>query len=109
MAKAQSLDIAPGTRVNVKVTKPPTNAAAAKTIARVLSKDATVKAHNKRLAKHRKNHTPSKQRGGREWFQRIVKQHPVEGKVGESGTVTATVDVLNDLASVSRFVEVKPA
>jgi len=101
--------IAPGSKVQVKVTKKPTSASAAKTIVRLLSKDRTVKAHNERLRKARKEHFSQNRRGGRFWDVNVVKQHPVDGSIGESGTITATIDVLRDLKSVSKFVEVTKA
>lgn len=101
--------ITPGSRVNVKIVKQPTNTAAAKTLVRVLSKDQDVTAENKRLRKSRDRHFRTHQRGGRQWAVRVVKQRPVRGEVGEAGTVTATHDVINDLRSVERFVEVSAA
>lgn len=102
-------NIDPGSRVTVKIVKQPTNAAAVKTLQRVLSKDAVATAENRRQEKVRKAGFRTKQRGGRPWEVRVVKQHAVAGRIGESGTVTATVDVLRDLGSVQRFVEVAPA
>ena len=101
--------IGPGTKVTIKVVKHPRNTAAAKTLERVLSKDQRIKAENKRLRKVRDRNTESRQRGGRQWAVRLVKQHPVRGRVGESGTVVATTDVLRDLRSVERFIEVTKA
>ncbi len=102
-------DIAPGSTVSIKVTAEPTNDAARKTLRRVLSKDADAKRENARHAKVRKAGFSSHQRGGRPWEVRLVKQHAVHGKAGETGTVTATLDVLRDLKSVERFVEVTRA
>ncbi|MCX5658242.1 MAG: hypothetical protein NTW19_00800 [Planctomycetota bacterium] len=102
-------DIAPGSTVNVKVVKKPTTAAAAKTIVRILSKSVRVKAENERLRKSRKTHFRQAGRGGRLWNINVVKQHPVKGIEGESETLTATLDVLTDLRSVSRFVDVTKA
>ncbi len=101
--------IAPGTRVKVKVVKHPTNAAAAKTITRLLSKDKAVMAENDRLRDARAKHFRTKRRGGRDWSIRVVKQHPISGKVGEEGTIRATLDALTDLRSVQRFIEVTKA
>jgi hypothetical protein len=102
-------DIAIGSKVNIKVVKAPSNEAARKTIVRVLSKDPEVKKDNERLRRAREAHLRWSQRGGRQWADRVVKQHPLEAQVGESGTVLATNDVLTDLRSVARFVEVTPA
>lgn len=101
--------IAPGTRVKVSITKQPTSAAAAKTLVRVLSKDRAIEAENKRLRRVRDRHLRITRRGGRPWAIRVTKQHPVKARPGESGTLIATVDVLRDLASVRRFIEVKQA
>lgn len=102
-------NVAPGTKINVKVVKTPTSKAAAKTITRLLSRDAAVKKENERLRRARQKNQTSHMRGGREWFVRVPKQRPVTGRIGESGTITATLDVLSDLKSVERFVEVKKA
>ena len=101
-------DIAPGTKINLKVTKQPTNAAASKTLERLLGKDPAVIAENKRHAKIRKKAQWMSTRGGRWriWESRLAKQHPVSGKIGEEGTIVASYDVLKDLPSVERFLEV---
>ena len=104
-------DITAGTRVTVKVVKQPTNAAAIKTIVRLLSKDAVVKGHNARHRGIRKRAQSMSSRGGRwrVWESRLAKQHPVKGAVGDQGTIMATVDVLRDLNSIQRFVDVSAA
>lgn len=101
--------IALGSKIQVKIVRQPTNAAAAKTLERLLCKDRTVQKEVKRQAKIRKEGMSSHQRGGRPWEVRLVKQHPVTGKVGEQGTILATADVIRDLGSVERFVEITPA
>ncbi|MFW6059400.1 MAG: hypothetical protein ACODAQ_04420 [Phycisphaeraceae bacterium] len=101
--------ITPGQTVHVKVVKQPTNAAARKTLERLLSKDAGVHREQERLRRARERRLTHHQRGGRQWAVRLVKQHPVQGRRGEEGTIKATVDVLRDLGSVQRFVEVTPA
>lgn len=102
-------NIATGDKITVKVVQQPSNAAARKTIVRLLSKDHDVKAENRRIEKSRTRHTKQKQRGGRMWTVRLVKQRPVKGDVGESGTIMASADVIRDLGSVERFVEVGKA
>jgi len=103
------MDIKPGSTITVTITKQPTNDAARKTLVRLLSKDANVVKENARLRQVRKVNAVEKQRGGRVrlWAGRLVKQHPVKGVLGESGQILATVDVLRDLKSVERFIEVK--
>jgi hypothetical protein len=101
--------IKPGSNVTVKVVKAPTNAAATKTIVRILSKDTAVMKENKRQKQIRKRLYAPKPRGGRTYGGFIVKQHPVKGVIGEQGVVFASLDVVRDLQSVERFVEVTPA
>jgi len=100
-------DIAPGSTVSVKIVKQPTSAAATKTLTRLLSKDPAARAENERQRKVRKAGYNPKRRGGRLYGGRVVKQQPVSADVGATGTITATVDVLRDLRSVGRFVEIK--
>ena len=102
-------DIPAGSDITVKVTRVPTSAAARKTIVRVLSKDADAKAENERLRKTRAKNLRLAARGGRQWAIRVPKQHPVTATPGSEGTLRATADVLRDLGSVERFVEVQQA
>ncbi len=102
-------EIAPGSRISLKVVKHPTNTAATKTLVRLLSKDREVQRENDRHRRVRKTTFTQNQRGGRFWDVNVVKQQPVKGAVGESGTITATLDVLRDLRSVSRFIDINPA
>lgn len=101
-------DIAPGTKINVKVVKQPTSASATKTIVRLLSKDPSVVAENKRHAKIRKKAQTMSPRGGRwrVWESRLAKQHPVKAQLGDEGTIVASYDVMKDLPSVSRFLDI---
>lgn len=104
-------DITPGSTVNIKIVKQPANEGARKTLVRLLSKDPEVVAENKRLKKVRKTNQTHSPRGGRwrVWEGRLPKQRPVTGAVGESGTIFASPDVVTDLGSVEKFVEVSPA
>jgi hypothetical protein len=104
-------DIAPGTTVNIKIVKQPASEGARKTLVRLLSKDAEVVAENKRLKKVRQTNQTHSPRGGRwrVWEGRLPKQRPVTGTVGESGTIRASVDVLTDLNSVEKYVEISAA
>lgn len=101
--------IDPGSTIHVKIVKQPTNAAAAKTLVRLLSKDAAMKKEVKRLSQTRKTGARASRRGGRNWQIRMVKQHRLKGNIGESGTIAATPDVLRDLENVSRFIQVQIA
>jgi hypothetical protein len=98
-----------GGMVSVQVVRTPTTVAATKTIIRILGKDRTVQAEQRRIEKVRQSNYNPKRRGGRLYAGRLVKQFPVKGRVGERGSVMATLDVLRDLESVRRFVDVTPA
>lgn len=101
--------IKPGSRIKLKVRQTPRKVAAAKTIVRLLSKDEAIRRENQRLRKIRDTHLRFKTRGGRPWGVRLIKQRPVKGQAGESGTILATVDVLRDLRSIERFVDISTA
>jgi hypothetical protein len=102
-------DITPGSKVTIKIIKQPTAVAASKTLVRVLCKDPIVHAENQRQRKVRKTNYSPARRGGRLYGGRVVKQHAVTGKLGEAGTIIATADVIRDLTSVARFIEVTAA
>ncbi len=104
-------DIAPGSQVHVAVTKAPTNAAARKTLVRLLSKDPVTKKRDARIKRGRLSEPKFSPRGGRwrVWESRQPKVRTVTGQLGEVATFTAGVQELRDLASVERFVEVKAA
>jgi hypothetical protein len=104
-------DVPLGSDVRIEVVKRPSNAAARKTIVRLLSKDEQVQQTNARLRRSRAKNAYANQRGGRVrvWAGRQVKLRPVTGEVGEAGTVRATYDVVRDLQSVEPFVKIEPA
>jgi len=101
--------VTPGSTITVKVVKTPTNIAAAKTIVRLLSKDKAVMAENKRQRQIRKRLYAPAPRGGRTYGGYVVKQHPLDGKLGEQGTIFASLEVCTALKSVERFVEITTA
>jgi hypothetical protein len=102
-----SLDITPGSAVQVKVTRNPTNEQAAKTLSRVFLRDPD----NRKAARRRKRilfqQLRPKTRGGRIWVHHNHAPRMFQPQSGDACSIqcVTTVD-LNDLASVSRFVEV---
>jgi hypothetical protein len=105
---APQMDIDPGSMVAVELTRPPTNAAARKTLARLLRKDPQVARRERWKARHR----PSWQtwrRGGRLWHHQMTSTPGVDFSPGSRYTIRASVDVIRDLASVESFVKVAPA
>jgi len=98
----------PGDTIIVKVIKPVTSTAASKTLVRLFAKDESVRAELDRRAKARRKGFAPTRRGGRLYGGHVRIGHaPIKGEQGESGKVRATVDVLRDLRSVERFVEVE--
>jgi len=106
---AETKNIALGSKIKLTVVKTPTNAAAAKTIVRLLWKDPVAKEHDRRLTKLRERDYNPDRRGGRLYGGRVVKQNPVKAVPGSTGTITATADVLAALPKLARFVEVAKA
>lgn len=104
-----SLDLKPGAKIAVTITKDPTNAAAAKTLSRLFAKDAA----NRRLGRKRQKMLQAAvtyiRRGGRPWANRPKAPALVKPARGTTCRLTTTTDMIHDLASVRRFVEIKPA
>ena len=106
---AQLADIQPGAQIHLKVVHQPTSAGAAKTLARLLNKDPKMVRENRELKTILKRRFAPITWGGRPFSGRMVKLHRHRGDLGEEGTIRASVDVLRDLGSVARFVEITPA
>jgi len=99
-------DIRPGQWINVKVTKRPRAEAQRKTIMRLLQKDAGVKKEATRAKRARP--VAEHQRGGRMWKDRPHRVPVVQAMPGPSYKLFASVDVLRDLKSVEKYVDVVP-
>ncbi len=104
-----ALDVQPGSRINITVTKTPTNESAAKTLSRIFAKDVNSKSARRDRKKLRTAFTDGRQRGGRIWYVRPKAPRLVMPEKDSACTVLATVDVIRDLGSVTRFVDVKQA
>lgn len=101
------MDIQPGTTVRIEIKRVPRAEAAARTLTRICAKDPQVaRAH--RIRKRKRPSVRGRQRGGRIWQHRMRSRVPVTLDVGKTYQVRATLDVVRDLASVERFVEVQP-
>lgn len=97
--------IKPGQTVEIEVTSLPRSEAARKTLIRILKRDPEAI----RRQRHQKNKRPSREewiRGAMTWHHQMKSRPPVDMKVGAKGTLRATLDVLRDLTSVSRFVKI---
>lgn len=102
------MDVQPGSMIRIEITRQPTNAAAEKTLRRLCAKDAAIQ----RIDQHRKAKRPSWEdwiRGGKYWHHQMKSHTAARVEPGRSYEVRATLDVLRDLGSVSRFVKVQSA
>lgn len=102
-------NIQTGQKVHVKIARQPTNAAARKTLARLLANDPQIAAEERRRKDVRQANKHTRTRAGRPWIVRPVRKPSVRGHLGEAGTITASYDVIKDLKSVAKFIEVSPA
>lgn len=98
--------IKPGSVVKLEITKNPSNQAAAKTLSRLFAKDPANQRASRRRKQIRTKQFDPRPRGGRLWVVRPSAPRLVQPRVGDSCTLRATIDVLRDLGSVSRFVKV---
>lgn len=101
-----SLDITPGTVVTVKIKKTPRCAAAAKTLSRLFGKDPVNKKKRVQRKKLLAAAMDVRRRGGRPWEVRPLAPRLVQPEQGDSCRIRATSDVIGDLRSVARFIDV---
>ena len=103
------IDFKANSEVTFEIIKRPENAQAEKTLIRLMSKDKANQLENKRLLRVRKANQEKTTRGGRYrlWSGRIKKQHPVTVGVGKKATIKLTLDILKDLKSVEKFLNIK--
>lgn len=101
--------IKPNSKITIKIVKRPTNDAAAKTLRRLLGKDVNIRKENDRLKRVRKTHFRQAPRGGRFWDIHMITHRAAHGELGEQGTIMASRDVITDLKSVERFIQITPA
>ncbi len=97
------MDIQPGSNVTITVKSPIKAEAAQKTLARIFMKDKAIR--DTRLTTPKKV-TPTR-RAGRIWNLRPQGTCNRPPAVGDSAKVLATVDIIRDIQSVARYVDVK--
>lgn len=101
------VDVKPGTMVNVTVTKTPISEAAAKTLSRLFAKDPAKKKARKTRKKLLAGAMDVRRRGGRPWEVRPKAPRLFQPVKGDACSIRATSDVLGDLSSVARYIDVK--
>jgi len=99
-------DLQTGSTIQVRLTRPPTNEAAAKTLSRIFGRAPEYK--RKRTCRKRltRDVIEFRRRGGRLW--RVAPKAPrlAQPEPGAECNLLATTQLLRDLQSVNRFVEV---
>jgi len=100
-------EIKPGQWITVKVKSQPKAAAGRKTLVRLAEQDPKIKRERERLARSRP--VGGHRRGGRIWADRPPRVNIVEVKPGATYRIFGSVDVLRDLKSIDRYVELTPA
>jgi hypothetical protein len=104
-----ALDLRPGSKVCIKVSKTPTNESAAKTLSRIFAKDVNSRSARRRRKQLRESEIVDHRRGGRPWYYRPHAPRLFQPIKGASCTILVTTDVIGDVRSVARFVEVEAA
>lgn len=97
------MDIQPGNTVKITVTSDLKTQRAQKTLARVFLKDPK----NARIRNTKAKRVTPSARAGRTWTHLDPGAICRAPRVGDSAMVVATVDVLRDLESVSKYVKVQ--
>lgn len=100
-------DIQPGQWVNVKITGEPRSEAARKTMIRLFRMDPEVMRERRRFVRSRP--VQWARRGGRLWGNRPPKLQAVHTTTGASYRIFASVDILRDLRSIARYVNITSA
>ena len=95
-------EIEPGKKVKVVVTSEPRSEGAAKTLARLFLKDPTIAKTRTRKPKP----TVDRRRSGRIWSNPRRGTVAVRPRQGDSCELVCTLDMVRDLASVERYVEI---
>ncbi|MBI5763157.1 MAG: hypothetical protein HZA51_06500 [Planctomycetes bacterium] len=101
-------EIKAGTIISIKVKRTVIKEAAAKTLSRLFAKDPVNRQARGRRKKLLKSAFRVRRRGGRPWEIRPKAPRLFQPTVGDSCTVRATSDVLGDLKSLTRYVDVTP-
>lgn len=102
------MDIAIGSKISIEITKSPTNDAARKTLIRLCRKDPAVARHHRKQQVKRPS-WETWRRGGKMWHHQMRTQPAVTVAPGQKFSLVASVDIVRDLASISRFVKVGKA
>jgi hypothetical protein len=107
MATDTADKIVPNTELTFTIVKAPTRPASRKTIERLMWMQPQVKKDLSLLQRHRKQKDIKYTiRAGRVWFDRPRATRTVRCEKGASFTLKITPQIVNDLKSVSKYLEV---
>lgn len=101
-----AMDIKPGSKIKVTLTREPTNEAAAKTLARVFRSNPEGRRARVARKQLRSNQFDGRKRGGRIWMVMPKAPRLCQPEKGTSCDIVATSSIIRDLQSVERFVKV---
>jgi hypothetical protein len=102
-------EIKPGSTVQLKVKRTVVSQAAAKTLSRLFAKDPANKKARRWRKKLLKGSMEVRRRGGRPWEVRQKAPRLFQPTTGDACKILATPDVIGDIHSVSRYVDVSNA
>lgn len=100
--------IKPGSRISLEVVATPRTHGGRTTLARLCRKDPELVRHHKKQTATRPS-WESWRRGGMTWHHQMKTATKVEIKPGSRFKILASYDVIQDLASIEKFVKVTPA
>ena len=100
-------NVSPGQTIECTVKTTPRRIADRKTIARLMRQDPRIKRGLRAAQEHRRRHTPTKQRGGRQWAQRLKAARIARVYPGATWKFSYTPLLKDDLEAVAKFIEVK--
>lgn len=100
------MTLTPGTTVTLRVKTVPSTAKARKTIERLMRLNPKVQRTLDRVATVRGRTNPLNQRGGRMWTSRIAATKCVSCAKGATFPLRITPQIMPDVASVSRYIEI---
>ncbi len=103
------MNLKPGQTITCTVQSVPATEDARQTIQRLMRRDPAAKRALKNGQRLRAQRMRIKTRGGRPWHVREKVGKVVHAREGHSWTMTFTPDLERDLASVEKYLEIKPA
>ncbi len=102
-------EIVAGTVVSIKVKRTVLKEAAAKTLSRLFAKDPVNRHARGKRKELLKSALMVRRRGGRPWEVRPKAPRLFQPVVGDTCTLRATSDVIGDLRSLTRYIDITPA